>query len=96
MLTEKECHWLEQKGPIWLGSSLQLGHSTLQGDSTRLGNTIELSKLLDLIERKLTQLNAEDKGHEGTALLNAVAARLRDQADKEAYLAAANERFIGE
>ena len=86
----KDRQWLEQRGPIWLGRSIQLG------DSTRLGNTVELDKLLDLIDERLSDFAAQDNGHLGTVLLNDVAARLLDPADKAAYFTAANERFIGD
>lgn len=92
----KDPKWLEQSGPIWLGRSIQLGDMTKLGDSTRLGNTVELDKLLDLIEERLNEFAAQDNGHLGTVLLNDVAARLFDPADKAAYFAAANERFIGD
>ena len=92
----KDRQWLEQRGPIWLGRSIQLGHTIKLGDSTRLGNTVELDKLLDLIDERLSEFASQDNGHLGTVLLNDVADRLLDPADKAAYLAAANERFIGD
>ncbi|MNG38003.1 hypothetical protein D3C84_1255370 [compost metagenome] len=52
--------------------------------------------MLDLIDERLSEFAAQDNGHLGTVLLNDVAARLLDPADKAAYFAAANERFIGD
>lgn len=95
-MATKDRKWLEQRGPIWLGRSIQLGHTTKLGDLTRLGNTIELDALLDLIDERLSEFAAQDNGHSGTVLLNYVADRLLDPVDKAAYLAAANERFIGD
>lgn len=92
--TDRE--WLEQTSPVWFGRSIRLGDSTKLGNATRLGNTIELDELLNLIDIRLSEFETQDNGHLGTVLLNNVAARLLDPADKAAFLAAANERFIGE
>lgn len=88
--------WLEQSCPIWLGRSIQLGAKTALGDSTRLGNTVELDALIDLISERLSDFADQEETHLGTVLLNDVAARLLDPADKAAYFAAVNERFIGD
>lgn len=97
MLTDEESRWLEQASPIWLGSPLQLGSTTQRlGDSMRIGNVIELAALLDLIERKFQQIEADSSNTRQVDVLNAITERLVDPADKTAYIAAANEKFIGE